>query len=68
LEQTGISTVVMGCAKDVVESGEWKLDWPGPARMSPEEIARRRTDWDKVKQIGQSVRNAAITPAKRRIA
>jgi glycine/betaine/sarcosine/D-proline reductase family selenoprotein B len=112
LEESGIPTVVMGCAKDIVEyvgvprllfsdfplgnaagrpkdpesqaftlelalrvletapaarttvqsplvwsaSPDWKLDFQNIARMSPEEIARRRADFDKQKQVAKGLR------------
>src|SRR3954453_8215673 len=114
LEANGISTVVMGCAKDIVEhaaaprflfsdfplgnsagkpqdvdsqalalelalrlleSGEgsrttmqsplrwsedasWKLDYNNIAQMSPEELARRRAEFDKQKEIARGNRAA----------
>src|SRR5262249_34899693 len=33
------------------DDGEWKLDYNNIERMSPEEIARRRADFDTVKQV-----------------
>ncbi len=115
LEAAGIATVVMGCAKDIVEhvgvprlmfsdfplgnaSGKpgeqasqdetlelalrllesapaarttvqspqswspdhsWKLDYSNIARLSPEEIARRRAEFDRAKQIARTERDAA---------
>jgi glycine/betaine/sarcosine/D-proline reductase family selenoprotein B len=112
LEAAGIPTVVMGCAKDIVEhvgvprllfsdfplgnaagrpkdpqsqaftlelalkvletapaarttvqsplpwssSPDWKLDFQNVARMSPEEIARRRAEFDKQKQVATKLR------------
>lgn len=112
LEAAGIATVVMGCAKDIVEhvgvprflfsdfplgnptgrpkdadsqtatlalaldvlesapaarttvqspivwssSPDWKLDFQNIARMSPEEIARRRADFDKQKVVAKGLR------------
>lgn len=112
LEESGIATVVMGCAKDIVEcvgvprllfsdfplgnaagrpkdaesqaftlelalrvletapaarttvqsplvwstSPDWKLDFQNIAQMSPEEIARRRADFDKQKQVATKLR------------
>jgi len=112
LEAAGIATVVMGCAKDIVEyvgvprflfsdfplgnpagrpkdadsqtvtlalaldvlesapaarttvqspivwssNPDWKLDFQNIARMSPEEIARRRADFDKQKNVAKSMR------------
>ena len=112
LEANGIPTVVMGCAKDIVEhagvprflfsdfplgnaagrpkdpesqaftlelalrvlesapgsrttvqsplrwrqDANWKLDFQNVARMSPKEIARRRADFDKVKEIAKGKR------------
>jgi D-proline reductase (dithiol) PrdB len=112
LEAAGIATLVMGCAKDIVEyvgvprllfsdfplgnpagrpqdrgsqaatlslaldvlqsapaprttvqspirwseSADWKLDFQNLARMSPEEIARRRADFDKQKNVAKDLR------------
>jgi hypothetical protein len=112
LEDAGIATVVMGCAKDIVEyvgvprflfsdfplgnaagrpkdpasqaatlelalkllesapgprttmqsplvwsaSPDWKLDFQNIARMSPDEIARRRAEFDKQKKIAKGLR------------
>jgi hypothetical protein len=112
LEEAGIPTVVMGCAKDIVEcvgvprllfsdfplgnaagrpkdpesqsftlelalrvletapaarttvqsplawsaSPAWKLDFQNVAQMSPEEIARRRAEFDKQKQVATRMR------------
>lgn len=116
LEENGISTVIMGAAKDIVEhvgvprflfsdfplgnaagrpfdqascdatlelalkvlegaaasrttvqnplrwSGapEWRLDYLNAARLSPEEVARRRAENDRIKTTAQAVRDAAI--------
>lgn len=115
LERNGIPTIVMGCAKDIVEfagaprflfsdfplgnacgkphepetqrvtldlalkvlesaigprttvqsplrwndDGDWKLDYNNLARMSAEEVARRRAEFDKVKQVALKQRQAA---------
>src|SRR5262245_48736955 len=113
LEESGIATVVMGCAKDIVErvgvprllfsdfplgngagkpydaasqaatlelalallesapaprttvqspqvwdaaSADWKLDYSNITRLSPEEIARRRAEFDKGKAVAKAVR------------
>jgi hypothetical protein len=112
LEANGIPTVVMGCAKDIVEyvgvprflfsdfplgnpagrpndpeaqavtlelalrlleaapgprttmqsplrwsaDPAWKLDYSNIAQLSPEEIARRRAEFDRQKQIARTVR------------
>ena len=112
LEANGIPTVIMGCAKDIVEyigvprflfsdfplgspagrpndpesqaatlefalrvlaaapgprttmqsplrwsaDPEWKLDYSNIARLSPEEIARRRAEFDRGKEIARAVR------------
>ena len=112
LERNGIPTVVMGCAKDIVEhvgvprflfsdfplgnpagrphdrksqdftldlglrvlevapgarttvqsplrwsaDPDWKLDFSNIARLSPDEIARRRAEFDRGKEIARSVR------------
>ena len=113
LEANGIPTVVMGCAKDIVErvgvprflfsdfplgnpagrpndpesqaltlelalsvlkaapaprttvqsplrwsvSPDWKLDFSNIARLSPEEIARRRAEFDHQKEIARTIRS-----------
>jgi glycine/betaine/sarcosine/D-proline reductase family selenoprotein B len=115
LEANGIPTVVMGCAKDIVEwagaprflfsdfplgnacgkphepdtqrftldlalkvlesaigprttvqnplrwtaDGDWKQDYNNLARMAPEEIAKRRADFDQVKQVALAQRKKA---------
>jgi hypothetical protein len=112
LEANGMPTVVMGCAKDIVEhagvprflfndfplgnsagkphdpesqastleqalrvletapgprttvqnrlrwseSAEWKLDYSNIARLSPEEIARRRAEFDRNKELARAIR------------
>jgi len=112
LEANGIPTVVMGCARDIVEyvgvprflfsdfplgnptgrphdiesqdytlalalavlerapaprttmqnplrwsdSAGWKLDFSNVARLSPEEIARRRAEFDRQKDIARGIR------------
>jgi D-proline reductase (dithiol) PrdB len=112
LEEAGLATVVMGCAKDIVEhvgvprllfsdfplgnaagrpndkdsqaftlelalkvletapaarttvqsplawsaSPDWKLDFQNIAQLSPEEIARRRADFDKQKAVATKLR------------
>ena len=112
LERNGIPTVVMGCAKDIVEycgvprflfsdfplgnptgrpndlqsqavtlelalrvlesapgprtsvqsplrwsaDPSWKLDFSNIARLTPEEIARRRAEFDRQKEIAKTVR------------
>jgi hypothetical protein len=120
LESAGIATVVMGCAKDIVEyvgvprllfsdfplgnptgrpkdpasqratldfaldllasasqprttvqsplrwsnSPDWKLDFSNIARLAPEEIARRRAEFDQQKAIARSLReDAGLTRA-----
>jgi D-proline reductase (dithiol) PrdB len=113
LEENGIPTVVMGCAKDIVEhigvprflfsdfplgnpcgrphdrasqaltlelalrvletapaprttvqspliwsaNPDWKLDYSNVARLSPEEIARRRAEFDREKEKARAVRD-----------
>ena len=112
LEEHGIPTVVMGCAKDIVEyvgvprflfsdfplgnptgrphdpesqaltlelalrvletapgprttvqnplrwsdNSDWKLDYSNVARLSPEEIARRRAEFDREKEKARTIR------------
>ena len=112
LEANGIPTVVMGCAKDIVEfagvprflfsdfplgnsagkphepdsqtatleaalrvletapgsrttvqnplrwsdNPDWKLDYSNIARLTPEEIARRRADFDRNKELARAIR------------
>ena len=41
------------------EDGDWKLDYNNLARMSAEEIARRRAEFDKVKQVARGQRDRA---------
>jgi D-proline reductase (dithiol) PrdB len=127
LEAAGIATVVMGCARDIVEyvgvprmlfsdfplgnaagrphdpvsqgqtlklalqllesasvprttvqsplrwseSSDWKLDYSNLERLTPEEIARRRAEFDRGKQEARAVRAAAgpeddaIPPSRR---
>jgi hypothetical protein len=118
LEENGIATVVMGCAKDIVEhvgvprllfsdfplgnatgrphdpesqaftlelalallaaapaprttvqsplrwstTPDWKLDYQNLARMTPDEIARRRADFDKQKAVAKGLRDALAMP------
>jgi D-proline reductase (dithiol) PrdB len=113
LEANSIPTIVMGCAKDIVEyvgvprflfgdfplgnpagrpldpdsqaftmdlalrvletapgprttvqsplrwsdNPDWKLDFSNIARLSPEEIARRRAEFDRQKEIAKTVRD-----------
>ena len=115
LEANGIATVIMGCAKDIVEhcgvprflfsdfplgnsagrpfdvpsqaqtlelalrvlesapgprttvqsplrwneDADWKLDYNNLARMPPEEVAKRRAEFDKVKQVARGQREKA---------
>jgi len=115
LEAAGIPTIVMGCAKDIVEfagvprflfsdfplgnaagrpddrdaqdltlelafrllaaapgprttmqsplrwsaNPDWKLDYSNIARLSPDEIARRRAEFDRQKEIARDKRDAA---------
>jgi D-proline reductase (dithiol) PrdB len=112
LEENGIATVIMGCAKDIVEhagvprflfsdfplgnaagrpkdpksqaftlelalrvlesapgprttvqsplrwseSHEWKLDYSNVERVGPEELARRRAEFDKAKEAAKAIR------------
>jgi hypothetical protein len=103
LEESGIATVVMGCAKDIVEyvgvprflfsdfplgnaagrprdrasqaftldlalrllagapaprsdCPDWKLDYCNIDRLSPDEISRRRAEFDRQKTIAQTAR------------
>ena len=112
LERNGIPTVVLGCAKDIVEyvgitrflfsdfplgnptgrphdresqdftmamalrvletapaprttvqnplrwsdNPDWKLDYSNIAKLSPEEIARRRAEFDQQKEIAKTIR------------
>ena len=113
LEENGIPTVIMGCAKDIVEyvgvprflfsdfplgnpagrphdapsreftldlalrvletapaprttvqsplrwsaDPSWKLDFSNIARLSPEEIARRRAEFDRQKEVAKTIRD-----------
>ncbi len=114
IEAAGIPTVVMGCAKDIVEwvgvprllfsdfplgnaagrpgdkasqaqtlelalrvlesacgprttmqsplrwsdNHAWKLDYSNIARLSPDEIARRRAEFDRGKEVAKALRDA----------
>jgi hypothetical protein len=40
------------------EDASWKLDYNNIAQMSPEELARRRTEFDKQKEIARGNRAA----------
>jgi hypothetical protein len=42
------------------ESHDWKLDYSNPERVSPEELARLRTEFDKAKETAKAIR--ASTP------
>jgi D-proline reductase (dithiol) PrdB len=121
LEVNGVATVIMGCARDIVEhvgvprflfsdfplgnaagrpkdresqrftlelalrllesapaarttaqsplrwseTAEWKLDYCNIARLSQEEIARRRAEFDRQKAVAQSIRaDAGLTPSR----
>lgn len=117
LEANGIPTVVLGCAKDIVEhvgvprflfsdfplgnpagrpkdaasqdftfalalrvlegapaprttvqsplrwseDASWKLDYSNIDRLSPEEIARRRAEFDRQKEIAKGIKESAAT-------
>ena len=41
------------------DDGDWKNDYNNLARMSPEEIARRRAELDKIKQTALKQRQVA---------
>jgi hypothetical protein len=41
------------------EDGDWKLDYNNLSRMSPEEVAKRRAEFDKVKQVARGQREKA---------
>jgi D-proline reductase (dithiol) PrdB len=118
LERNGIATVVMGCAKDIVEycgvprflfsdfplgnaagrprdpqsqqftlelalrlldaapaprttvqsplrwseDPSWKLDYSNTERLSPDEIRRRRQEFDQQKEIAREVRDQRASP------
>jgi D-proline reductase (dithiol) PrdB len=118
LEDSGIATVVMGCAKDIVEyvgvprllfsdfplgngagkpndpgsqaftldlalrlfeiapaprttvqsplrwsdNPDWKLDYCNIDRLTPEEIARRRAEFDRQKDVAKMLRAATLIP------
>jgi hypothetical protein len=38
------------------ENPDWKLDYSNVARLSPEELARRRAEFDRQKEIAKTVR------------
>jgi hypothetical protein len=41
------------------ESHEWKLDYSNAERVSPEELARLRAEFDKTKEAAKAIREAA---------
>lgn len=41
------------------DSADWKLDYNNVAKMSEEELAKRRADFDKVKQVAKGRRQDA---------
>ena len=41
------------------EDGDWKNDYNTIARMPPEEVAKRRAEFDKVKQVALNQRKQA---------
>jgi len=41
---------------------DWRLDYLNLARLTPQEIARRRADNDQIKTVAQRVRDATIAP------
>ena len=41
------------------EDGDWKLDYNNLARLPPEEVAKRRAEFDKVKQVARGQREKA---------
>ena len=41
------------------EDGDWKLDFNNLARMNPDEVAKRRAEFDKVKQVALKQRQTA---------
>ena len=38
------------------DSAEWKLDYSNIARLSPEEIGRRRAEFDRNKELARAIR------------
>ena len=45
------------------EDPSWKLDISNIERLSPEEIAKRRAEFDKVKEVAQARRDADLAKA-----
>ncbi len=45
-------------------SADWKLDFQNVERIPAEEIQRRRAEFDKIKEVGQKVRDAALAGRK----
>jgi hypothetical protein len=41
------------------DDGDWKQDYNNLARMPPEEVAKRRAEFDKVKQVARDQRQKA---------
>src|SRR5262249_18796365 len=50
--RTTVQNAVIGSANP-----EWKLDYSNVARLSPEEIARRRAEFDREKEKARAVRD-----------
>ena len=42
---------------------DWKLDYSNIARLSPEEIARRRAEFDRGKEVARTVRSKEAADA-----
>jgi hypothetical protein len=47
------------------DSHEWKLDYANIERVSPEELTRLRQEFDKVKEVAQSVRDKELAVANK---
>ncbi len=46
------------------DDAEWKLDFQNVERIPKEEIKRRRAEFDKIKEIGQKVRDDTVAAKK----
>jgi hypothetical protein len=46
-------------------SHEWKLDYANIERVSPTELTRLKQEFDKVKEVAQSVRDKELAAAKK---
>jgi hypothetical protein len=49
------------------DSHEWKLDYANIERVSPTELTRLKQEFDKVKEVAQSVRDKELAAAAKEL-